>query len=189
MSPPIIWQNRRLMASPSPVPPYLRVVDASAWTNSWNSLPICSRRHADAGVGDRDRHPFAARPRVARFDANRDRAVLGELAGVAREIEQRLPDPHLVGAHRCRCRRRSRRPPGCRSSPPACRCVAPTSATSGAMAKASTCSSILPASILERSRMSLISASRCRPARSTRSSGSSSSVALRGRARPRAASR
>ena len=34
ISPPIIWQKRRLMASPSPVPPYLRVVDASAWTKS-----------------------------------------------------------------------------------------------------------------------------------------------------------
>jgi hypothetical protein len=30
MSPPIIWQNRLLIASPRPVPPYLRVVDASA---------------------------------------------------------------------------------------------------------------------------------------------------------------
>jgi hypothetical protein len=26
----IIWQNRLLIASPSPVPPYLRVVEASA---------------------------------------------------------------------------------------------------------------------------------------------------------------
>jgi hypothetical protein len=34
MSPPIIWQNRLLIASPSPVPPYLRVVDASACENS-----------------------------------------------------------------------------------------------------------------------------------------------------------
>ena len=24
------------------MPPYLRVVEASAWVNSWNSLPICS---------------------------------------------------------------------------------------------------------------------------------------------------
>src|SRR6516164_1114598 len=38
MSPPIIWQKRLLIASPRPVPPYLRVVDASACENSWNSL-------------------------------------------------------------------------------------------------------------------------------------------------------
>src|SRR6202048_1050246 len=42
MSPPIIWQKRLLIASPRPVPPYLRVVDASAWENSWNSLPLFS---------------------------------------------------------------------------------------------------------------------------------------------------
>jgi hypothetical protein len=29
-SPPIMWQNARLIASPSPVPPYLLRVDASA---------------------------------------------------------------------------------------------------------------------------------------------------------------
>ena len=49
-SPPIIWQNRRVIASPSPVPPYFRVVDASACVNGWNSRSTCSRRHADAGV-------------------------------------------------------------------------------------------------------------------------------------------
>ena len=42
MSPPIIRQRRRLIASPSPVPPYLRVVEASAWVNASNSFPICS---------------------------------------------------------------------------------------------------------------------------------------------------
>ena len=42
MSPPIIWQKRRLIASPSPVPPYLRVVEASACVKAWNSLAICS---------------------------------------------------------------------------------------------------------------------------------------------------
>ena len=30
MSPPIIWQKRLMIASPRPVPPYLRVVEASA---------------------------------------------------------------------------------------------------------------------------------------------------------------
>ncbi len=41
-SPPIIWQKRRVIASPSPVPPYLRVVDASACENGWKSRPSCS---------------------------------------------------------------------------------------------------------------------------------------------------
>ena len=42
MSPPIIWQKRLLMTRPSPVPPYFRVVDASAWEKAWKSFPICS---------------------------------------------------------------------------------------------------------------------------------------------------
>src|SRR5262249_4084729 len=42
MSPPIVWQKRRLMTRPSPVPPYLLAVVEDAWENSWNNLPICS---------------------------------------------------------------------------------------------------------------------------------------------------
>ena len=41
MSPPSRRQNLRLMARPSPVPPYLRVVEASACTNSPKSLSFC----------------------------------------------------------------------------------------------------------------------------------------------------
>src|SRR5437879_613180 len=41
MSPPIKRQKRRLIASPRPVPPYLRVVEASACAKSWNNLAIC----------------------------------------------------------------------------------------------------------------------------------------------------
>src|SRR5205814_9754086 len=37
----IIRQNWRLMASPSPVPPYLLDVDWSACTNAWNSPFTC----------------------------------------------------------------------------------------------------------------------------------------------------
>ncbi len=55
MSPPIIWQNRRVIARPRPVPPYLRVVEASAWVKAWNSLADLLRRHADAGVRARGR--------------------------------------------------------------------------------------------------------------------------------------
>ena len=57
--------------------------------------------------------------------------------------------------------------------------VCTTSSTNGAIAKDSRWRSILPASIFDRSRMSLISASRCLAARSTRSSGSSSSSRFR----------
>ena len=39
--PPISVASRREMARPSPVPPYFRVVDASAWVNAWNSRACC----------------------------------------------------------------------------------------------------------------------------------------------------
>ena len=40
---PCICSTRLLeMTSPSPVPPYLRVVEASAWLNDWNNRPHCS---------------------------------------------------------------------------------------------------------------------------------------------------
>src|SRR5436189_6312890 len=52
--------------------------------------------------------------------------------------------------------------------------VLTTSSITGASEKEARFSSIRPASILERSRMSLIRASKCRPAPSTRSSGSRS---------------
>ena len=45
MRPPISSARRLLIASPSPVPPYLRVVDESACENDWNSrlMPSADR--------------------------------------------------------------------------------------------------------------------------------------------------
>ena len=40
--PPISSLRRLLIASPSPVPPYRRVVEASTWLNDWNSRSIRS---------------------------------------------------------------------------------------------------------------------------------------------------
>src|SRR4029079_186488 len=40
--PPITWQNRDTIASPRPVPPYLRVVVTSAWVNGSNTFAACS---------------------------------------------------------------------------------------------------------------------------------------------------
>ena len=44
---PTIWRE---IARPRPVPPYLRVVEPSAWTKAWNSRGSASARDADAGV-------------------------------------------------------------------------------------------------------------------------------------------
>jgi len=45
ISPPIIRQNSRESANPSPVPPNLRDVPASAWLNAWKSRACCSEAH------------------------------------------------------------------------------------------------------------------------------------------------
>ena len=52
--PPISSASRLLMASPSPVPPYLRVVALSAWLNDWNSRLMPASAQADAGVAHRE---------------------------------------------------------------------------------------------------------------------------------------
>ena len=84
----------RAMASPSPVPPKRCAVVASAWVNSSNSFACCSARHADAGVGDRELDKSAA---IAHLACRKlDLAFLGELAGIAQEVEQYLPQPHGV---------------------------------------------------------------------------------------------
>jgi hypothetical protein len=57
------------------------------------------RRHADAGVGNRERNPIAV-ILLLMTGIDRNGATLGKLVGVAREIEQRLPQPHLIGVHR-----------------------------------------------------------------------------------------
>ena len=73
---------------------------ASAWLNSSNSLRLLLRRHADAGVGDGELDPVAAVADLAR--PQRHLALLGELAGIAQEVEQDLPQPHRVGGERRR---------------------------------------------------------------------------------------
>jgi len=50
--PPIIWQNLREMAKPKPVPPNFRLVEASACTKAWKSLPELLRRHANSRIRD-----------------------------------------------------------------------------------------------------------------------------------------
>ena len=54
MRPPIASTSGLLIARPSPVPPNLRVVLASACVNAWNRRQSCSGVDADAGVAHRD---------------------------------------------------------------------------------------------------------------------------------------
>ena len=109
-SPPIIWQKRRLIARPRPVPPYLRVVEASAWVKALEQPAELLGRHADAGVGARGTPRASPAVAVAsRRTCERDRAVLGELGGVAQQVEQDLAQLVRSACMLAEVGRRSRR--------------------------------------------------------------------------------
>jgi hypothetical protein len=77
------------MARPKPVPPYLRVVEASAWLKALEHLAALLGGHPDAGVAD----PEVQFDRFVRgdlLDANDDLAFLGELDGVVAEVDEDL---------------------------------------------------------------------------------------------------
>ena len=59
------------------------------------------RRHADAGVGHRERDPGAA-VLLSLPSGDGDGVLLGELVGVARQIKQGLPETSLVGVDRAK---------------------------------------------------------------------------------------
>ena len=96
--------------------------------------------------------------------AHRHLAAVGrELHRVGQQVEQDLLELALVGAHLAEPRRRPPAPARCRGAararaPASSRCPAPPARRSS-----STSSSMRPASIFDRSRMSLISDSRCLP--------------------------
>src|SRR5262245_39458634 len=88
----------RVMARPSPVPPYRRAVSESAWVKSWNNLACCSAVRPIPGIRDRKLDPVVPVCHLAR--PQRDLALFGELAGIAQEIEQDLLEPHGVRGER-----------------------------------------------------------------------------------------
>ena len=161
-SPPIIWQKRRQMTRPRPVPPYFREVEASAWVKAWNSLPSCS------GVMPM---PVSVTWKVIQSSlpsaCRRTSSVTPPSSVNLEALERRLN-------RTCRTRVTSARmepTSGGQSTVMRLRffstrgeMVARTSSTSTDTSKVSRYSSILPASIFERSRMSLMRASRCFPA-------------------------
>ena len=98
-SPPMSRASRRLIASPSPVPPYWRDVEVSACMKAWNSFPCCSwgipipvSRTVARSVG------MARRVVGNRHDlhAQLDLALVGKLERVADEIGQHLPEAERI---------------------------------------------------------------------------------------------
>ena len=93
MRPPCSSTMRLAMASPSPVPPFAAGRGAVDLLELLEDPLLLILRDARPGVGDRgDEHA------VGRSHPHRDLAGVGELDGVAHQIQQHLRDPPLVAA-------------------------------------------------------------------------------------------
>ena len=92
------------MASPSPVPPYLRVVEASTWLKDWNSRSIrsggmpmpVSRTAKCSDETIRDSWLPWRHAHVVTVTLTTTSPVLGELDRVAQQVDQDLPQPRDV---------------------------------------------------------------------------------------------
>ncbi len=159
--PPISSASCLLMTSPSPVPPYLRVVEVSAWWKDWNRLPIW----------------LSVMPMPSSCTSKRTSVVLSR-SSTGRARMWILPFSEnlmaLLVKFSSTCSSRSGSPrswcdrPGhtsYTSSSPLRAALSPSwlerLLSSVSSAKSATSSSILPASILEKSRMSLMMPSKC----------------------------
>ena len=100
--PPINSTRRLLMASPSPVPPNCRVVEASAWLKDLNRRAIrsagmpmpVSRTEKWSCQGPAP--PWTGSGRRKRFDLDDDLAGGGEFDAVAEQVDEHLAQPGHV---------------------------------------------------------------------------------------------
>ena len=164
--PPISSTSRREIASPRPVPPYLRAVEPSACENCSNIFS-CNSGAIPMPVS-RTLIFTARRPSIS------GAAVIdSEISPLA--VNLRALDNRLITTWR---RRKASTRSGsgisgrfrCQPRPLSAACTAGTAASSRSRSPSSTStasSSRWPDSIFEKSRMSLMIASRCRPERST----------------------
>src|SRR6516164_3855524 len=83
----------RVMARPRPVPPKRRAVAASAWWNSSNSFACCSAVMPMPVSTTASSIPL---PPLTTLRLQLDLTLFGELAGIAQQVEQYLPQPHGV---------------------------------------------------------------------------------------------
>ena len=98
--PPISPTSRSTIVSPSPLPPYFRVVDESAWVKAEKILAQLVRADADAGIGDAEpqvRRVF--RCRIA-LDPNRDFTRFGKLDRVADQVGDHLSQAQRISTSR-----------------------------------------------------------------------------------------
>src|SRR5262249_13672827 len=84
----------RVMASPSPVPPELLRGCGVGLAELLEQLCLLLMSHANAGVSDRELDPVATVGDLARPQP--DLTFLGELTGIAQQVEQNLSQPHGI---------------------------------------------------------------------------------------------
>ena len=161
--PPCSSTSRFESASPRPVPSRCSTPASVCWNSSkirsWSS-------RGDAGPGVGDGHPHLA---VDLRRADVDRAPGGrELHGVREQVEDHLPDPALVAVDDVDVRARRRARPRTPSFVARSRTITTPRSSASRSENGATSSSICPASTFDRSRMSLISASRWWPRRGCR---------------------
>ena len=145
------------------MPPYLRVTTSVRLAKAWKSFPACFRPRCRCPCRGRRHERDAGAGRGSReLDLDSDLALLGELHRVADEVDEHLPQP--AGSPTQRVRHVGRDSPselqpllGARARERSAACRRPHRA--GRMSIGS--SSSLPASIFEKSRMSLMSAAAC----------------------------
>ena len=153
-------QPRRRWPDPSPVPPNRRVVVPSACSNMSKISRLLVRRDADARVGDGE---SAARPRPADADWSSTSSTTSprsvNLIGVSDQVDHHLPQ--AVAGHRAKIVAARRRATWqASSSPLPCARTASDFIVSPRHSRTSNArrfaASSLPASIFEKSRMSLM---------------------------------
>ena len=81
------------------MPPNLRVVEASACVNAWNSSAIWAGLMPMPVSETRSQIPLCILRDFARH-VQRNRAGFGEFGGIRQQVEQALPQLRDVGAHR-----------------------------------------------------------------------------------------
>ncbi len=164
MVPPISSTSCLEMVRPRPVPPYLREIEPSAWLNDWNSLASCSSFMPIPVSLTEKRRDSASAPRsttctattISPFSVN----LTALLVRLIRIWPRRSGSPiSVAGTPRSTLNTTSTRLASLLSSVTLDRCSKMSPSLNGTDSSVS-----LPASILEKSRMSLITPSRCSPA-------------------------
>ena len=91
------------MASPRPVPPYLRLREGVNLTESPEEKFLLVIGDANTGVGDGEsEYTLSDGCSTIGCDFYLNLSPIGELDGVAGEVDEDLPQPHLVSDHRIR---------------------------------------------------------------------------------------